>query len=111
MADGEIVASKDGVANCTAPANDPRILEHLVGEKIVACFEAAPAGLRQRRYLYLVVESGHAVVLHNVDDTPLAFWVERPEGVKKVVDERKEAICEQLRRLRQMAGIFRDRLP
>lgn len=80
------------------PSNSSDIFQHLVGEKITACFE-------HDRRVWLVVESGHAFVVGGSGDSFMVYWREQPEKVQRVVDRRRKDIEQKTQELRDMAGV------
>lgn len=82
------------------PSNKADIFQHLVGEKIVACFE-------HERRVWFVVESGHALVVGGSGSPPSGsvYWRESPEKVQRIVRQRREEIEIKLREMRDMAGV------
>jgi hypothetical protein len=89
------------IANYQGPANSTDILPHLLGEKIAACF------VDNAGHIWLVVESGHAVVFGGFDAAANAFWTAPPQMVQQVKDERKASIEERIQKYKNLApGLF-----
>ena len=70
------------------PANNPDLFQHLVGEKITAAFQT-------RSQVYLVLESGEAIVFGHA-----SYWREDKEHVDRVVSERGTQIRSHIAELR-----------
>lgn len=97
----------EGLATYKGAANNPDLLKHLIGERIVAAFfgrDPKSSTPREQVNLYLVLESGHAFVLGR---SP-SYWAAGPEQVKRVVEIRRKEIERNLSELREMPGV---RLP
>ena len=80
------------------PSNSSEIFQHMVGEKVAACFQ-------YERRVWLVTESGHAFVVGGSGDATTVFWQEMPEKVQRVIAERRRDIHQRIRELDDMAGI------
>ena len=91
-----------GLQAVTGKSNDSNILRHLIGERIKAAFFASPPGKSHLgEQLYLVMESGPALVIY----ASPSFGVERSEEVERVCAGRRDEINRELTKLRDMAGV------
>jgi hypothetical protein len=91
-----------GLAGYKGPSNHHGILPHLVGERIIAAFQAKdPREMASGINMYLVLRSGAAFVL---GQSP-SFWKVDAETVARVVNARKDEIGRYLDELRQMPGV------
>jgi hypothetical protein len=84
------------------PANSVEIFQHLVGEKITACF-------MEDGQIWLVLESGCALVVGPgggpENGSFLVYWKERKDETSKVVSERLAHIRRQMAELQSAAGM------
>jgi hypothetical protein len=78
------------------PSNCKEIFQHLVGEKIVACFE-------HDRHVWIVVDGNHAFVIGGSGFA--VYRHELPAEVQRLVAQRRKAIERHNAELRDMAGV------
>lgn len=86
------------LAEYKGPSNCKDIFQHLVGEKIIACFEHDDK-------VWIVVEGNHAFVVGGFNGAFAVYWSEQPAEVQRVVAQRRKAIARNTRELRDMAGV------
>lgn len=79
------------------PSNSTDVFRHLVGEKIVACFE-------EDSKVWLVVESGHGFVVGGNGAAFAVYWRVDPAEVQRVIARRRKAIERHNAELRNLAG-------
>lgn len=85
------------LADYTGPANNTDILKFFVGEAI----KAALVGNDGR--IWLIVPSGHALIIGAFNRVAAAFEVADPKRVQEEVDARKKDLQEHIQNLRDVA--------
>ena len=82
----------------TGPANSPEIFQHLVGERIVACF------LAEEGRVWVVTESGDALSVGS-SQVPTVYWRVPKSKVDAFVGQRRAEIERKIRELAALPGI------
>lgn len=79
------------------PSNSSEIFQYLVGEKITAAFKID-------NKIYLVLESGQAIVFGGRDSSP-SYWKEAEMELSRTVKERAREIKRKIAELRDLPGV------
>jgi len=86
------------------PSNSQEILPHLIGEKIKAAF---PVRDGEHTRLWLVMESGSALVLCSIGGGTPCMWKEPADKVLREIQRRVDEIERQTRRLGKEKELLR----
>lgn len=92
------------LTECKEPSNSRAIFPYLIGEKVVACFEADGK-------IWIVTKSGPAFVLTTQAGragertSAPCYWVESSAAVERVTSKRRAEIEAQLAKMRDLPGV------